>query len=136
MPMLQDLDLSDNYQISGTLPEAWGNATGPGAGLQSFKHFSIRSCNLTGTLPTSWATGLSGLATLDLAYNYITGMCQPGLQGFTIKRCAMVLSASCIVGELPLWHAAAVSSQGLPQPACPGPCQYVRWLVMLLSAWP
>ena len=76
MPMLQDLDLSKNYQISGTLPEAWGNATGPGAGLQSLRHIAVRSCNLTGTLPVSWANGLSGLATLDLAYNYITGMLQ------------------------------------------------------------
>ena len=71
MPMLQDLDLSKNYQVSGTLPDAWGNATG--AGLQSFTRFSVRSCNLTGTLPASWANGLSGLATLNLAYNYITG---------------------------------------------------------------
>ncbi len=76
MPMLQDLDLSKNYQISGTLPEAWGNATGTGAGLQSLRHIAVRSCNLTGTLPVSWANGLSGLATLDLAYNYITGMLQ------------------------------------------------------------
>lgn len=74
MPLLQDLDLSQNYQLSGTLPEAWGNATGPGAGLQSLKHAAFRSCNLTGTLPASWANGLSGLATLDLAYNYITGV--------------------------------------------------------------
>ena len=75
MPLLQDLDLSKNYQVSGSLPETWGNVTGPGAGLQSLKHFAVRSCNLTGTLPVSWANGLSGLSTLDLAYNYITGTC-------------------------------------------------------------
>lgn len=75
VPMLQELDLSRNYQISGTLPDAWGNATG--TGLQSFQRFSVSSCNLTGTLPASWADGLSGLATLDLAYNSITGAHQP-----------------------------------------------------------
>ena len=102
MPMLQDLDLSKNYQISGTLPEAWGNATGPGAGLQSFKHFSVRSCNLTGTLPASWATGLSGLATLDLAYNYITGVWRSRLRS-EHEQCngCQICPVACCWCELP-----------------------------------
>ena len=69
VPALKRLNLSENYELSGPLPDAWGNAS---AGLQNLQLFSIRGCNLSGPLPASWA-GLPALGYLDMAYNYFTG---------------------------------------------------------------
>ena len=69
VPALKALNLSGNYELSGPLPDAWGNTS---AGMQSLQVFSARGCNLSGPLPTSWA-GLPALGVLDMAYNYFTG---------------------------------------------------------------
>lgn len=69
VPQLKYLDLSYNYQVSGAIPDTWGD----GEGLQSLTKLSVHSCNLTGTLPVSWVNGLPVLSALDLAYNYLTG---------------------------------------------------------------
>ena len=73
VPQLKYLDLSYNYQVSGTIPDTWGD----GEGLQSLTKLSVHSCNLTGTLPVSWVNGLPVLSALDLAYNYLTGTQSP-----------------------------------------------------------
>ena len=69
VPALKALNLSGNYELSGPLPDAWGNAS---AGMQNLQVFSARGCNLSGPLPASWA-GLPALGVLDMAYNYFTG---------------------------------------------------------------
>ena len=69
VPALKTLNVTGNYQLSGPLPDTWGNASG---GLQNLQVFSARACNLSGPLPASWA-GLPALGVLDMAYNYFTG---------------------------------------------------------------
>lgn len=100
VPQLKYLDLSYNYQVSGAIPDDWGN----GEGLQSLTKLSFHSCNLTGTLPVSWVDGLPVLSALDLAYNYLTGtqeISTPVLEG--ILHCLRVF-CSPMGGYLLLPH--------------------------------
>ena len=72
VPALHNLDLSSNYQVSESIPEAWGS----GVGLQNLTELHLSCCNLMGSLPTSWATMLPKLSTLDISYNNMSGMQQ------------------------------------------------------------
>ena len=36
----------------------------------------MHDCNLTGTLPASWAANLPALGALELTYNLISGACR------------------------------------------------------------
>ena len=83
VPQLKYLDLSYNYQVSGAIPDDWGN----GEGLQSLTKLSFHSCNLTGTLPVSWVDGLPVLSALDLALQlsdrYTVPVLTPGISHHT-----------------------------------------------------
>ena len=70
-PELEELtlDLNPNLGAFASLPDAWGT----GGGLPSLRLLSMRSCNLSGTLPDTWAAQLN-LTAILLDSNTIAGM--------------------------------------------------------------
>lgn len=66
---LQQLTLSHNPELGGTLPAKWGNHAD---GLPLLYNLNVSGCGLTGPLP-EWGSGLQNLRTLTLTDNALTG---------------------------------------------------------------
>eukprot|EP00198_Chlamydomonas_reinhardtii_P010244 XP_001699581.1 predicted protein [Chlamydomonas reinhardtii] len=88
MSLLEEITISDNYDLNGTVPSAWGNLTsltsfwawGVGAGGQLPPSFSALSLlseltfvsdTLSGSLPSEWST-LTALTLLNIASDRAT----------------------------------------------------------------
>ena len=95
VPALHKLDLSSNYQVSESIPEAWGS----GIGLQNLTELHLRSCNLMGSLPTSWATKLPNLSILDITDNNMSGMQQSPCLCIDKRSAPPPWNITCICGE-------------------------------------
>lgn len=75
---LEQLTLSANPRLGGTLPASWGNST---VALQALVDLNVSHSALTGTLPPWGAPGYPGmrkLATLTLDTNNLTGVVPDG----------------------------------------------------------
>ncbi|KAL4437815.1 hypothetical protein ABPG77_005727 [Micractinium sp. CCAP 211/92] len=66
---LEQLTLSDNPHLGGTLPLSWGNQS---EALPSLQDLNVSNCGLTGPLP-AWGPGLQKLRTLTVSANALTG---------------------------------------------------------------
>jgi len=69
-PKLQNLTLSFNPFLSGTLPEAWGS---DGSSFKVLSKVEINNCNISGSLPAAWASNLPMLKEVNVSTNAITG---------------------------------------------------------------
>jgi hypothetical protein len=67
--------VSSNYRLAGQLPDVWGSSA---VSMQRLQMLLAHDCNLTGTLPASWAKNLPALGALDLTYNMISGARRAG----------------------------------------------------------
>lgn len=69
-PQLQELDLGQNTEITGTLPAAWGSDN---SSMTLLHRFKISTANLTGSLPAQWAQNLPAMSNLNISNNLISG---------------------------------------------------------------
>lgn len=65
LPVLQELDLSSNPRLEGTLPEYWGRLT-------NLRRLDLSGCGLSGRLPVTWVA-LQNAVSINLANNMLGG---------------------------------------------------------------
>ena len=82
LPSLHTLVLSGN-KFEGGVPKQWG-ASAIQTGLAALTQLDLSMCQLEGTLPAGWATGLP-LLHLNLSGNHLTGQ-PPGMCLFRLPR--------------------------------------------------
>lgn len=93
-PKLQNLTLSFNSLLGGTLPSQWGS---DGSSLRSLSKLEINNCHVTGSLPDAWAQNLPSLKDVNVSTNALTGE-SSSLSFCWGSRCLLISS------QVPLMH--------------------------------
>jgi hypothetical protein len=92
LPQLQQLYLTENPGLTGTLPETWGNMT-------KIMYLDLVTNNLDGSLPESWG-GMTKMMHLYLRNNHLDGSL-PASWGNMTKMFDLYLNNNLLDGTLP-----------------------------------